>query len=301
MGFTCEVLFYSSKNFLMGFFNRTVIMTVTFIFFASDGFSQEKHGMQAESFMQLYAEVNREYGIDQQLFNGVYFEDLDRDAVGHPYLAGDTFALASLHYRDKWYESVPLKYDIYRQQVVVKNEGDDRTLVTLLNPAFLEFFHVHDMDFRKVTGDDGIPRFFQVVAEERDLQCYYRWTRDRNEKIMDDDSKRYFFMAARQKKYLVLEGQQERYLGNWSFLRILPRSVRGEIRKFLRGNDIRVNRASETEIKLLIAFCQETLDRKKPEAGLRDPGMTGRVKSGSNSWSGEPVESKKQQEDLSAR
>lgn len=100
------------------FFKKTATAIVLFMLILSS-FGQSMASDSENSFVQIRAIAESEYGVDQQLVNGVYFEDVYRGANGHPYFPEDRFHEGSLVYKSKYYKGVSIKYDIYSQQLLL--------------------------------------------------------------------------------------------------------------------------------------------------------------------------------------
>ena len=83
-------------------------------------FAQE-HSPDAKdgNWNELYKSVVNEYGFDQVLVNGIHYEDDYRGKVGHPFLFEDQLYKCTLMFRGRAYHGVDIKYDIYKQQVIL--------------------------------------------------------------------------------------------------------------------------------------------------------------------------------------
>ncbi len=225
--------------------------------------SQDRILRADNSYAEIFELTKAKYGTDQQLFNGVYFEDTYRNATGHPYFSEDRFMEADLVYGSKIYQGVLLKYDLYQQQVLIHQDGPGQGLTTLLKEEFTGAFSFGGMEFRRVVTDEGISGFYQLIAGQEDLQGYRFWFRERYEKFSDQNTILYSFSENKSRTFLMIDGVLQQYKSNWSFVRIFPDDIRSDIRAFLRSEDIKMNRATDEIITHVIAYCQERLDKRE--------------------------------------
>ncbi len=235
------------------------------LLFSSLCHSQDRIPGADNTYAAVFELAEAKYGTDQQLFNGVYFEDTYRNAKGHPYFSEDRFMEAELVYGRKFYAGVQLKYDLYLQQVLIHQDGPGQGLTTVLKKEFIESFSFGGMDFRRLVTDEGVSDLYQLVAgqEEEGLQCYKYWLRERYEKISDENTILYSFSENKARTYLMFDGVLHRYKNNWTFVRIFPDENRSEIRAFLRSENIKIGRAGDETVMRVIMFCQERLDKRK--------------------------------------
>lgn len=230
------------------------IITVAFMFVFSTSFSQDKGQDNNAAFMEILELADKKYGIDQQLANGIYFEDTYRGANGHPYLLLDQFTPGRVTYYGKVYANVPLKYDLYGQQLLISHQADALAFTSILASQFVEGFSLYGLQFKKMVLQDEQPAYYQVIIETEAVQCYYAWFRIRHEKIGENNIKLYSFTGDQQRRYLVMDGETYRYYNNWTFTRIFDPSLRRDIRSFLRKHDLKIQKATDGQVREVISY-----------------------------------------------
>lgn len=233
------------------------IFAVAFLFLFSTSFAQDSSG----SFEEILAMTNERYGINQQLANGVYFEDVYHGAKGHPYMLADLFTEGEVTYFGKQYDKVILKYDLYAQELLISHQEEDLVFTSVLSKEFVDEFSVYGLFFRKMVLQEEEPTYYQVVDETDDLKCYYAWFRVRHESIRDNNTKLYSFSKDQQRRYLVVNGEVYRYFNNWTYARIFDRSLRRKIRSYLRTHDIKIQKATDEQVREAIQFSARLIQQ----------------------------------------
>jgi hypothetical protein len=114
---------------------------------------------KADYWNALYKSVVNDYGFDQVLVNGIYYEDDYWGKVGHPFLFEDQFYKGTLIYREKEYQGVDLKYDIYKQQVILYIRQNNSIAWIIPPNDFISAFSLGDKLFVK-SAFKGVSRFY---------------------------------------------------------------------------------------------------------------------------------------------
>jgi hypothetical protein len=140
--------------------------------------------------------------------------------------------------------------------------GNDFPLITILTDEFLSEFSIYSLHFKKHQSDENDESIFQVLNEKGGIQSYYYWFKDRHENLKDDDIKVYSFSSDRRKTYLLLDSTLSRYTNNRSFLKLFQENDRRPIKNYLRTNSIKVKKASDQNMKNLLIFCEEIINKR---------------------------------------
>jgi len=192
----------------------------------------------------IYHDAIEAYGVNPQLKNGVYYENFYYNAVGHPFLLEEGYQQGTVTYRDRHYDNVQLRYDIFSQQLLILHDGEEEVLQNYLAPEFVSDFSIGPLFFIKLDGPAGTPGFYQEVARGDGILCCYGWYKSRSENH-EGNYMKYVFGDQKFRRYLVIGGEFTRYRTNRSFLRALPAEVRQEARAYIKANNIKVNHAGD--------------------------------------------------------
>jgi hypothetical protein len=204
---------------------------------------------------ELYKSVADAYGFDQALATGMCYEDDYQGKVGHPFLFEDQFYKGTLKFRGRAYQGVEIKYDIYKQQVILYIMQNSSVAWIIPPNEFISSFSLNDKWFEKFTFHEG-SGFYQVVFDTPEMKCLYHWSKLR----YDSDHKKDFnssrFTESERKTYLLVDNDLKKYSDNKSFVRLFPQKNRQQIKQYMKNNKIKVSRSSESEIVKLLTFCR---------------------------------------------
>jgi hypothetical protein len=216
--------------------------------------AQERAVTPPVDYNTLHQSILEQYGFDQVLVNGFLYTDKYWRKVGHQFLLGDQLYNGNLTFRGKTYQNIPMKYDLYDQQLVVNVKQDALSLLVALPEDFISDFSIENKRFTRCTFDDG-PKFCQVVFESAELKCLYYWFKEKRD-LNDRNYPGYCeFRESEKKNYLILNGVQKKYNNNKSFIELFPVEVNAKIRKYMKSNRIKVSRSSGEEMAGLLAYC----------------------------------------------
>jgi hypothetical protein len=211
----------------------------------------------ADHWNELYKSVVNAYGFDQVLVNGICYEDEYIGTVGHPFLFEDRFYKGRLIYRGKEYRGVDLKYDIYKQQVILFTKQNNSIAWFIPPNEFISSFSLGDKLFVKYTFHK-LPGFYQVIFDNQQLKCLYYWSKLR----YDSYQKRYNsygFTDSEKKTYLMVGDVVKKYGDNRSFIRLFPQGIQIRIKQYIKNNKISVAKSSDAEMEKLVTYCRSLL------------------------------------------
>jgi hypothetical protein len=207
---------------------------------------------------ELYKTVYNEYGIDQVLVNGICYEDEYMGTVGHPFLFENQFYKGTLTFREREYQGLDIKYDIYKQQLILYIRQNTSTAWIIPPNDFISAFTLGDKLFAKYTFD-GVPGFYQLIFDTRELKCLYYWSKSRFDSDHKRDYNSYSFTGSEKKTYLVVDDILKKYVDNRSFVRLFPRASQVQIKQYIKNNNIKVAKSSDAEMKIFITYCKTLL------------------------------------------
>lgn len=206
-------------------------------------------------FMEVLEASKDNYGVNPLLQNGVFYENRYMTAKGHPFLLDDTYKTGFVSFRNRRYEGVRLKYDVFTQQVVISHEQEGLVLQNYLSNEFIDRFSIDGKNFEPVAFKDEPPGFYQVVFDEEDLACYYQWYKTRTESHEAGAYKIYVFSDDKLRRYLHIDRALTRYRNNRTFVRAFPKGAGKQIRVYLKEQGIKVEQADDQTIQSLLRIC----------------------------------------------
>lgn len=168
------------------------------------------------------------------LYNGPEFKDqyLDTWDDSHIYLDSSVFINGSLVYDNQLYTVVPLKYDLYGDNVIIRSNDHLSGFQVKLIVDNISGFTVHNRDFTKLTGtgseleDNG---FFEVVSPN----LYIKHVKKRKQETIDNVLQYRFF---EDNHYVFLYNAVYHIIYDIKdFKHVLPNKYR-QIREFKKKN-----------------------------------------------------------------
>jgi hypothetical protein len=242
------------KNLLYLMISSLCLLNVCLSSYAQEHASNAK----ADYWNELYKSVANEYGFDQVLVNGICYEDEYLEPIGHPFLFEDQLYKGTLIYREREYQGLDIKYDIYKQQVILFIRQNNSIAWIIPPNDFISAFSLGDKLFVKHSFE-GVTRFYQMIFDTEVLKCLYYWSKLR----YDSDHKRYYnsyrFTDSERKTYLIVYDVLKKYDDNRSFVRLFPQKSQLRIKQYIKNNKIKVAKSSDVEMKKLVTYCKTLL------------------------------------------
>lgn len=239
---------------------KYLLIAYLFVFqLYNSAYAQEQSfNILSDNYNEIYKSVLDEYGFDQVLVNGVFYEDRYREEIGHPFLIESKFSKGTLVFREKEYKGVEINYDIYEQQLVLYITHHNSNAWIIPPHDFISSFSIGDRLFVKYAFQND-PQFYQEVFDSEKLKCLYYWYKLRSDSDHKTNFNSYEFSDSKKKSYLLLNDEYMRYRDNRSFANLFPREIKSEIRKHIKGKGIKVAKSSDGDIFELISYCNSML------------------------------------------
>ncbi len=235
------------------------VFSILFIILPA-GYSQQLHSDIQFDYSELYHAVENEYGFDQELVNGIFYEDFYRDAIGHPFLSENQFYKGTLAFRNKEYEGIEMKYDIYEQELVIYYTLQNSNTWIILPNDFISAFSFEGKIFGKYSFEGKESRFYQVISDSDNLKCFYFWYKERFNSFHKRGFMSYEFSDSKKKSYLFIGNTLREYSDNRSFIRLFPGQYHNRIKEYFKQHHIKVTKCEDERIQGLLNYCREILD-----------------------------------------
>jgi hypothetical protein len=206
--------------------------------------------------LALNKSFNNVYNLDGHLINGRKYYNRYSNAPGHPFFGDDQFKKGKVIVNGITYDNILIKFDIVNREVVLQFSyiygGNDQIV---LNSENLSEFEIDGKLFRKYSLPGKGNTFLQVVVEGK-ITCLYSWQKQlisqryslENPYVYSDQASKYF---------LLINKQFVEYKGKKSFIKIFPKEIHQDIKRFFKANNIRLSSASDNTIRQLINYCSQ--------------------------------------------
>jgi hypothetical protein len=242
-------------------FKRFFLITILILSVFANGAAQSAESDREVFFMEVLEASKSNYGVNPLLQNGAFYENRYMTAKGHPFFLDDAYKSGFISFRNRRYEGVLLKYDVFTQQIVISHDQEGLVLQNYLSNEFIDCFSIEGKNFTQVAFEDGAPGFYQAVFNEKGLACYYQWYKTRTESHDAGAYKIFVFSEDKLKRYIHIDGVLTRYRNNRSFLRAFPKGTGKQVRVYLKERGIKVEQADDQTIQSLLHYCTVILEK----------------------------------------
>lgn len=208
----------------------------------------------SEAEISTYTE--NQYGPLTALINGEKYYYPYRQASGDPFFPVHENNTALVQIKGKVFENQEIKYDIYNQLVVLEfNDMNGASKSIILNSEQLDYFILGNNLFKKFPNENGSMQFGQVIYEGN-ITCFYFWTKRYVPNIRAGEST-YSFSDPFRESFILINGESRPFTGRNRFLKCFSAKKRPQIKTFIKENKIKIRRASDAEMRLLMEFINQ--------------------------------------------
>lgn len=213
------------------------------------------------------------YDKDIRLYKGTIHDEYPKTHQGQKYLFTSESTIGSISIQGHVYDSLLLKYDIYKQKLVLEyiyypvekryvssleNHGRDYSKASYkidVNPEFIDGFTLGEYEFVSV-GKTNIAypyKYLQTIPSET-LDCFIAW---RKEYLIDGVNM--YFSEERRKVYLNIDGKYTHVSGKGGIIKKLPKTVRPEVKKYCKSIKFNVKKSEVSKFYLLFSFIDDVM------------------------------------------
>jgi hypothetical protein len=208
--------------------------------------------------------VDRAYGQDQELVNGLQYFNHHPRSLGNPYLLDGFVRQGWASIRGVMYYNIWLRYDIYNQQVEVEYRtlnGADNQVVLVSDRV--DHFQIGEHFFRNLSLQGEKEQFYQVIGADR-MICYIHW--EKKLVPISGDSRFIEEFTNPKRSYLLeLDGEINEFKSKSEFVKLFPEARRKEIKKLVRENNMQFRIASPAQLNLFLLAASKLLNQDSPE------------------------------------
>jgi hypothetical protein len=199
-------------------------------------------------------QVDRAFGSNQELVNGIQFTNQYIRSEGHPYWIDGGFRTGSLCVNDQWFEQLQLRYNLYSQKLelgYLTSEGFMNQIITV--PENISAFFLEGYIFRRVQIGEEAPAYYQVVTSGS-TTCYIVWSRDL---LGSRSSGTRFGLIDRE--YWIQDGERWMNFKNQrSYVRAFPKEQKRDFTKLLKQQNFYFLHATTSEmVEMLMEIMME--------------------------------------------
>lgn len=161
-----------------------------------------------------------------------------------------------IEYNGQWYGDVEMMYNIFSDQVILKNKGLPESMkrAVLPNQLLISSFKVFGDEFIKLTDtstdSNSIQGFYQLLYSGNNLSLLIKWKKSQNINAS------YVQYDQESSVILLYKELYTNYKGERSLLKLFP-SHKKEIKKYIKGNLGYLNKEADQKLVSAIKYCDQ--------------------------------------------
>ncbi|WP_192579216.1 hypothetical protein [Dyadobacter aurulentus] len=232
----------------------------TFVFFLITGCTGISFGQATTASIaapeaypvSIYKEATAQ---SQNLYNGRQYYVYDARSEEHQFFNDRKWRKGVVRYDEQQFDSIPMIYDIFRDELVVKHFNGDHLL---LQSEKVDFFMLDDHNFvRMESGKDINPQmrtgFYDILYDGKS-RTIVRRAKQRQEKIVD---KRVIALYPQKSFFYILkDGKYHASQTKKAVLNLFPEHKK-ELRKALRDGKLRFRKQKDLAIAKMVSIHDE--------------------------------------------
>ncbi|PVW13876.1 hypothetical protein [Marixanthomonas spongiae] len=162
------------------------------------------------------------------LYNGVAYIDVEK-AKGEfkKFLYNNGFQSGSIDYDGQTYYNIPLKYDVFNDEVILQLTGENGT--TILQPfkELIKSFHITNRSFKKIVNkstenkDDDLSGFYEELLKTSQLVVFKKHRKKRLKRIKEETIM-YLFKPKKPYYFLLYQNMYYSVKNKRDFIQLFP-------------------------------------------------------------------------------
>jgi hypothetical protein len=231
----------------------SVLITVILIAASPASLAQQEREPDpySQPFRQLEALYQQSLETDTRYINGTVYQDAYLRTNGHQFFNSENWTMGTLVMMGRTYHGIPLKYDLYKDQLLYNHLHKSGSYVLVLNKTRIEGFTIEGHTFTKLAEPNGASTeidggIYEVVAEGKAV-FYQKWSKRLSE--ASQHSRREF--SSFNEWYILNDGQYHKVTRKPGLLNALGDHEK-EIKSYIRESRIVIGVGDEMAIKKVI-------------------------------------------------
>ncbi len=184
-----------------------------------------------------------------ELRSGILYHYPYYTTKGHPFLIMAEPVWGRITIKDSTYYHIPLRYDIFNQQLIATVQYTDDQVREIVIPMHrLNAFEIEGKRFEIKNIANAEPTIYEICNTGK-TQCIIHWWKSRNI-IQNFGETGYEFSPQQKTMYLLRGGKQTRFTNNRNFASTFNNDKKAAIKKYLRQWKINVKKADSNTLGL---------------------------------------------------
>lgn len=207
----------------------------------------------------VLSNANQVYGPDEMLENGRLYVPDHPKAQGNPYLIDTEWMFTKLIVAGDIFDDVQIKYNVNHEQIILKkgNLKQESHIPIILNNNFIDSFNAGDQYFvnlKSMPFIDELSGFGELIYKGR-IIFFIKYHKEFLTQY--SQSNQYGAYSKLNSDYYLLDNEKLTPLNTkGAFLKYFEPHKK-VIKKYIRQNKIRYNKATSSQLYELIKYCDE--------------------------------------------
>ncbi|OFX44707.1 MAG: hypothetical protein A2W95_14300 [Bacteroidetes bacterium GWA2_40_14] len=226
-----------------------VISIIGLLFFPSNFIL----GQESSNIESLWKELDKKYGFDTELINGMKYYPLHSKSVGNPFLKGTNPEIGEICINKRNFKEVKLLYEINLQKIILvytNHTGGENKII--LNSEWIDTFRIESKIFIKTPfKNQKIP--FVEIGFEGPISFYRGYSKEEKFKS-DGNNSGYVYTNTLAINYLVNKNSLNTFKTKRQLINCFPDNYQHDIKSFIIKNKINIRKATTAELQSVFNF-----------------------------------------------
>ncbi len=208
-----------------------------------------------EAHKNNYKWFDEQIGLQNtDLYNGVryvtQFRTLPND---FRFFKNDDYHLAKITFDQQPYYDIPIKYDLFQDEIVAKLQGSNGESIVYLNKFFISEFSFLDKTFVQLnsqSSNEPVQGFYELAVYNEPIELYIKYYKQKKEFIKQKSL--YHKFSLKVSYLLKYEGQYYVVSSKSDIQKILP-NFKKQINSFFQANK-KIKKDNPTEFMKMLAL-----------------------------------------------
>jgi hypothetical protein len=203
---------------------------------------------------QLKQQFDEVYSMDPILYNGRVFSDLYRTGVdGTQFFNSENFSLGDLKLNQRVFTLQELNYEVFAQKLLLSFTDKIKAKKIIEIPLeHVQYFYLRSKYFEIIEWSDNTYKIFQVISsgEYKLLIFWYKILVNGAQAINNQQR----FSDLKSKIWMLKDDDYYPIKNNKSIITLFQPEQQPEIKKWLKSNGVKVQKADDKDLQMLINY-----------------------------------------------
>ncbi len=207
---------------------------------------------------QVFELLDPVFGVDQRLVSGVYYYGPSRGSIsGDPYFIDETWKIGSVTIGNQTYDSLDLKYDIERQQLVLKFTNIHQAILQIsLRTENIKRFVMNGRLFIPFPGikEENVNQFCEVIIAG---EISYYILKNKILMLSRGGTTDYIYQDYN-KQFLEINNRLILFKTHRTLYNLYPEHKQ-TIKRYLRTQRLQPRRSRINDRKAMVEYCNQLI------------------------------------------